>query len=367
MTLFARRFLLLAGLVLPRCDSPPGTALDAATDTPVDAVSQDGTDPALQLRPHAVNIVDAEAAREVREFMLGRGAVLPVGTRAFLARFEDRYDFLYIFTDGPVEGAAAAAKFSVARRPLIPGLGLSRAATEARYPQGRLRAVIGVVFNAVGNGPTLHETLHYWGMFLDPRFGFGRDRDTNFGAHWGLAAVAGQLGGFDGTTVRCVTPPTAMPPCAPDADGLLRLSAASFGPNANGGDGRPFAPLELYLMGLLPRAEVPSPITVWEGGHFVSRDMATGRMTFEVRSTRTVSLDEIVALHGERPPAPPEDRAFRGAFVAFSEAPLSSARMDALERWAAIFGGDETSRSIYSFARATGDRATMDTRLAPPR
>jgi hypothetical protein len=319
----------------------------------------------LQLRPHAVNIVDAEAAREVREYMLGRASVLPAGARAFLAHFEDSYDFLYVFTDGPVEGATAAAKFSVARRPLLQGLGLSRAASDPRYPTGRLRGVVGVVLNAVGNGPTLHETLHYWGMFFDARFGFGRDRDTNFGPHWGLADVAGQLGGFDLGSVRCAAPPDAAPPCAPDPDGLLRMTAATFGPNANGGDARAYAPLELYLMGLLPREEVPSPITVWEGGHFVSRDPRTGRMLFEVRATRTVTLDAIVALHGERPPAPPEERAFRGAFVAFSEAPMPASRLDALERWAAIFGDDEPSRSLLSFARATGGRATMNTRLGP--
>ena len=71
------------------------------------------------------------------------------------------------------------------------------------------------------------------------------------------------------------------------------------------------------------------------------------------------------AVHGERPAAGPEDRAFRAAFVCFSDTPLSSARMDALERWAAIFGNDLSQPGLFSFESGTGGRATMSTRLGP--
>jgi hypothetical protein len=41
--------------------------------------------------------------------------------------------------------------------------------------------------------------------------------------------------------------------------------------------------------------------------------------------------------------------------------------MDALERWASIFGNDTPHNALLSFERATGGRATMSTRLGPAR
>lgn len=370
------RCALALALLQSACGAPPSqdtsdasvTLVDAPvapTDTPV--TPTDAAVPAgLQLRPHAVNIVDAAAAEEARQYILGRSPQLYVGARTFYEHFGDDYDFLYIFTDGPVATATTYARFTPVRRPAIPSVGLVRVYRDAQYgDHTRLRGAVGVQFTAAGNGPTIHETLHYWSVFLDARFGFGRDRDMAFGAHWGLAGVNGQHGGFDPATLRCATPADAMPPCQPDPDGVTRVSMASFGPTANGGDSRAFAPLELYLMGLVPRAEITSPVLVLDGGHFVMQDATTRRLQFEITGTHTVSINDIVAVHGERPPAAAEDRAFRGAFVSFSDTPLSADRMDALERWAAIFGGDVPGRGLLSFAAATGDRATMDTHLGP--
>ena len=365
--------LPLAALLLTACGDgapaaapAPDAASDVATDTASDRGPSDAAREGVQLRAHAANIVDAEAAAEVTRYVLSQSPELYRAAEVFYARFGDEYDFLYAFSDGPVEGATAAARFTVVRRPVIPGTGVVRATVNARYPAAapRLRGAIGINFNAVGNGPTLHETLHYWSMFLSPSFGFGRDRDQSFGAHWGVASVNGQHGGFDAATLRCVRPADAQPPgCTPDADGVTRVTVGTFGPNANGGDGRPFAPIELYLMGLVPRAEAGGPFVVLDGAHFVSNDAATRRMTFEITGAHAVSLDDIVRAHGERPPATDEERALRAAFVVFSAAPVSAARMDALERWAAIFGNDTPHASLYSFERATGGRATMSTRL----
>lgn len=375
------RTLLALGLALSALasgcsDAPPGEApagdgsvsndLPSADAPPDDVPTPEG----LQLRVHAVNIVDPEAAMEITRYVRGQSPELYRAAERFYQHFSDDYDFLYVFSDGPVEGATAAARFTPVRRPSIPGTGINRATTNTRYPASatRLRGAVGVNFNAVGNGPTLHETLHYWSMFLSSSFGFGRDRDQSFGAHWGVAGVFGQHGGFDPMTLRCKVPADAQPPgCMPDPDGITRVTMATFGPNANGGDSKPYAPIELYLMGLLPRAEVGGPFTVLDGAHYVSTDSATRRMTFEITGSHTVSMDDIVRTHGERSPAAPEDRAFRGAFVVFSEAPVSAQRMEALERWAAIFGNDTPHASLYSFERATGGRATMSTRLGRAR
>jgi hypothetical protein len=367
------RWLGVVAAVLGGCASPMVSNEDGASGSDASAdvgAGEGGASGEVQLRPHAVNIVDPEAAAEVAQYVRGDSRELYRAAASFYARFRDEYDFVYIFTDGPIESGGVSARFTLARRPAIEGTGITRASTNAMYPPEatKLRGVIGVNFNAVGNGPTLHETLHYWSMFLSPTFGFGRDRDQSFGAHWGVASVDGQHGGFDLSTAQCNNPAgAALPNCMPDPDGITRVTIGSFGPNANGGDSRPFAPIELYLMGLVPKAEAGGPFTVLDGAHFVSADPMTRRLTFEITGTHTVSLDDIVGVHGARPPAGPEDRAFRGAFVVFSAAPVSAQRMDALERWASIFGNDTMSAQLYSFERATGGRATLSTRLGAMR
>ncbi len=336
---------------------------DAAVDTgPV--VVPDG----VQLRDHAVNIVDPAAANEIRQYVLGQSPQLYVSVAKFYEHFADEYDFIYVFSDAPVPMATAFARYTPVRRAALPSVGLPRAFADARYgDHPHLRGAVGVNFTAAGNGPTLHETLHHWATFLDARFGFGRDRDQGFGAHWGVAGIYGQHGGFDPATVRCANPAGMAPPCMPDADGVTRVSTASFGPNANGGDSLAYAPIELYLMGLVPRAEVLASVLVFDGAHFVNQDAATRRMNFEITGTHTVTMDQIIGVHGERPPATAEERAFRAAFVSFSDTPLAADRMAALERWAAVFGNDATARGLLSFETATGGRATMSTRLGPVR
>jgi hypothetical protein len=309
--------------------APAGDAAVTVDDAPLPADAP--LPPGVQLRAHAVNIVDPEAAEEIVRYVRGQTPELYRGAEVFYRHFADSYDFLYVFSDGPVSEATASARFTPVRRPVIPGTGIARAVARPGYPMAatRLRGAVGHSLTTVGNGPTLHETLHYWSMFLNPSFGFGRDRDQNFGAHWGVAGIDGQHGGFDPTTVRCNSPAGASPPaCVADSDGVVRVTVDSFGPNANRGDSVPYAPIELYLMGLVPAAEGGGPFLVFDGAHFVSADSATRRMTFEVAGFHTVSMDQIVQAHGARAPATPEERSFRAAFVLFSAAPASAARMD---------------------------------------
>ena len=104
-------------------------------------------------------------------------------------------------------------------------------------------------------------------------------------SHWGVSSVAGQLGGFAPGTVTKVT-----------KNGKTYWEASSFfAHNAAGGNRVPYAPLELYLMGLAPPNVVP-PVTVFTGLQdvwFEAVDTsANGRVSWELRprfvATRTV-------------------------------------------------------------------------------
>jgi hypothetical protein len=111
------------------------------------------------------------------------------------------------------------------------------------------------------NGPSLHEFMHEWGA----RNAIPNTFDVSDTGHWGIASVAGQLGGFDPTTlqqdnagvfsasVRRIHP--TVDATTFQANECEKISAANlraFGKNANGGNSVPFANLELYTMGLLP-------------------------------------------------------------------------------------------------------------------
>lgn len=345
-----------------------GTPEAGADGASGDAASGDAAlPPGVQLTVHAANIVDPTAAMEVVTYLTADVTTpLTTSTASFYRHFADDYDFLFFFSDGPTPPPAsgfvtAAAELTV-NRPVISGIGANRAIRNPAYlaSSTRLRAVVGVNFNDSGNGPILHETAHYWGVELSPTFGFG---DGVGDSHWGWAGVNGQLGGFNQSTANCRVPATARPPaCTPESNGHLQLVVDRFSPIASPGDTIPYSPLELYLMGLVPAAEAGGPYLVLENGSLVGRD-PSGRMIIDGTGSHTVSVDQLVTTHGARAPATTAERAFRAAFVVFSAAPVSAARMAALENWAAIVGNDVMHPVLLSFERATGGRATMSTRL----
>lgn len=315
------------------------------------------------VREHVVNIVDPQAAEELRRVIApDQQGNLRVVSRAFFAAFADEYDFVYFFPDHEVPNGVAG-QFEHVRHPALPGTGIDGAYEEPGYGSAaRARGVVALNLHAVGNGPTLHETLHYWGVFLDrDRFGFGRDAETDFGPHWGVAGVNGQLGGFDPETLGCAEG-GEPPACAPGPDGRPRFTLGGFGPTTNGGDGVPYAPLELYLMGLVPAGEVPGPIPVLREAELLGYDQPTDTITMAAAGVELIEVEDIVARHGEVEPIPADARNFRAAFAVISAEPASAEVMDRAETWARIFSDALPSSFLFGFERATGGRATMDAR-----
>ena len=217
--------------------------------------------------------------------------------------------------------------------------------------------------------PFAHEFAHYYAVNLDAKFGFGRDVDTEFPGHWGMTSANGQLGGFDATTLRCETPVGAKPPnCTPTASGRYHYTVAPFFPNANNATNQPFGPIELYLMGLLPVAEVPSPIVRFEGADFPFESLqptSDGMFPIDATGLSDLAMSEIVARHGEVPALPADKRNFKAAVVLVTAAPAAQPLLDRVAEWAAIFGGEIVSPNPdwVSFAKLSGGRATMSCRV----
>ena len=137
----------------------------------------------------------------------------------------------------------------------------------------RLKQVItfGTLVNGTPfeSGPTLHETLHHWSMYLDSSFGFDEARQGT----GGYASANGLHGGFaqqhrgvqrqrpeaDGLDFESGVPAHCGPADEHPAGALLALLR-------RGHHQLSYSPItELYLMGLVPSSQVVSPLWVAMG------------------------------------------------------------------------------------------------------
>lgn len=344
---------------VPRATRPEAAAPPARKVDPCEPSGAPGV--------YAASVADPVAHRQVSAILrnLAQGdekVELETALDAFYATHGDDYDFLYLFV--PDENFSIRGRYLPVAERVVMTLGVfRRGLTSVASRRPRLRAVIVLALNPRGiGGPTLHETMHHWGQYLGliaPSLGLSAF------PHWGEVGVRGQLGGFDPTRLRCLAPAGAGPPdCERAPDGRFQVIVPPFGKVANGGDGVPYAPLELYLMGLVPAAEVPVlPILVEP--RLDPRSGGAAYHLYDVAGVRMLTVAEIVtAMKGERPEATANDRALRGGFVLVTPAVAVPADLERIATWARRFGAVE-SAPWFSFCAATGGRATMRTDLTP--
>ncbi|MCB9603866.1 MAG: hypothetical protein H6720_26395 [Sandaracinus sp.] len=346
-----------AGVPPSPADDAGTMAEDAARPTPNDrfdctATGTPGT--------YAVAVDHPGGPATVASFLEGATPSLVPIVSTFVAVHPGDYDFVYLLTEAPVSAGAAVGRFYPVHHEDLPEIGLPGVATHPEYASlPSLRGVVALQLGATQtNGPTLHESLHAWGVFLDPSLRFGRDEETSFFSHWGVSGVNGQLGGFDPATLRCTAPSSTA------TDTCTEARVAGFGPTANGGDTVPYAPFELYLMGLLPAAQVPS-VPLLEGARFVSYDEPSDEIVFSLSGgiTQRSAQDVVRTMGGERPPM--GDRVLRGAMVLVTDGAPSASALARAQSWARVLGNVDASPYLLSFCEATGGRARMDTAIGP--
>jgi hypothetical protein len=141
----------------------------------------------------------------------------------------------------------------------------------------------------------------------------------------------------------------------------------AFGPNTNGYWDAAYAPLELYLMGLAPPAEVPATFQLLTDADLVSYSDDLATAVVEASGISTISFADIIARHGTMTLLPSSARHFTSAFVVLSSAPVAESVLSEVAHWAAVFAGRETVTGWKSFDGYTGGRASMSTTLGPRR
>lgn len=209
---------------------------------------------------------------------------------------------------------------------------------------GRLKSVI---YHSFGSMAIFdHEVAHTWGVGIGSSLGLIKEGTATQG-HWHeMSDIGGQLGAyhFDGGLVGHF---------ADNGDGTWRLI-----PNT---EIEPYAPLELYIMGLIPPEEVP-PI------HFLESPNLSDPKRITAASVHTIAIDDIIAAEGGRrvPAYPDTQTAFDLAFIVTQDGPYN----EAAYAYFSLISHDLMSKgpprphsSLAPFHWATGGRATLNTRL----
>ncbi|MEM7028038.1 MAG: hypothetical protein AAF629_00495 [Chloroflexota bacterium] len=317
-------------------DVPLGLVSTEAVQTPIQ-VHDD-----VQVTSHLVNLVHPIRALEVKQ-----ANNLQDVSQQFYQHFEDGYDFLIFFPEGPAPGAPFGRFFMTKNE--TQNIGVTLFDNTSSYGSaGKLQGAIFMFFGV--NGPTLHEVSHKWAARGLSNLGFHQCIGSG---HWGPVGVGkGQLGGFDNASL------------VDNGNGTYTVD--SFGQFANGGDSVDYVPLENYLGGFIAASSVPN-ISVPVNVDCNSFDYSvSGKVTFAAGGMNTVSITDIQnELGGPRiPDVVSSQKAFTAALVLVTEQKATASEMAFFNNWSTRFGAETGDGFIKSFQEGTGNLATMDTRIA---
>ena len=133
----------------------------------------------------------------------------------------------------------------------------------------------------IREGPVLHEIMHRWTNFVVP---------PSYGGHWGFSSANGVLGGFDIEDLV--------------EHGGGRYSAGHVSVAGAAANITPYAPIELYLAGLVPAEEVPDIWSAADGEFLYDNGVPDyderGYPMFTANSVSTYTIEDIIAEHGPR-------------------------------------------------------------------
>jgi hypothetical protein len=284
-----------------------GLEFDAANadDVPTQLIEEDG----MLLIPGSDFTVRIHRTRRVAELNVSRMQLAEWYAQPFRAWsieasnrlyevFADDFDFIvFVPASAGQHVALEHDGESVRVRNDIEGLGLPIYDTSGVYgSSGRLQSTIllGGIQHIV-EGPSLRELGKRWGNALVPSSHIG---------YFGFSDVGGQLGGCSPDQITLVDPGIWW--C--DFNGTQNWSPSGASQND-----RPYARLELYLMGLVGPEGVPS-ITFAKNGEWLDADhgLFTGTL-------QTVELEHLRAKHGARTPeSAAAQKQFRTLFVVVS-------------------------------------------------
>lgn len=311
--------------------------------------------------PHAILGVNACATRSAFFITDSKGEIFPgypvtpivcgetIFPKAYqklYSHFPDVFDFIVVVPASDLFEPTSFARrvpYCMMVKNSVQHIGLPIFDESANYGSaGRLKAVI---YHSFGNADVLdHEQGHMWGV----RAGFSTGlvdglagADQRYG-HWlEHCDIDGKMSGYVGSK-RLVAA----------GEGTWRLRDQSATSEL-------FSPLELYIMGLIPPADVP-PIHILHNPNYTDPNHVT------CRSYTTVTIADIMSAEGGgRVPAYPNAQtAFQCAFVFVSDQSFTEAEFAFGSILAEYYASDlPGSLHVMPFETAVGKRATLEAAL----
>lgn len=277
--------------------------------------------------------------------------------REIYNRFEDDFDFLICNLNerdygSPTKISYGGVNSAVSNKVTGIGLDITDIADSYGSSNGRLKATIQLVNNAITNTPLLHEIAHTFANFAIDSVGFEGIGLTEkaLRAHFGFTGgnTAGQLGGFVQSSLK------------ENIDGATnKYSVSAFGQIANGGNRVPYNEFELYLMGLIPLNDV-KPFDVFRG---IQNTIQTENTTTFTANSRTTYNKELIEkkLGARVPSSSVSQKDFNALFIVLTPRPLTSTEIDQYDSEIikmTMKGDDGTN--LYNFWEATNGLGSLN-------
>lgn len=278
----------------------------------------------------------------------------------FYTKLNDSFDFVQLVYNVLIPeaiGVGAAASFSTVYDMDIEGLGLGR--TNYLHQYGNPKNLRGIVTTYSHNGlwAIYHELCHYWGALDIGQEGIATNGASGREyAHWGVSDVNGVLGGFKASTLERNVDGNSKKYKASSPDGGLydRFAPISISSNY-------YAPLELYMMGMIPKNEV-GPITVFKDVSGTTADNPLKNGVFYAESEEIVTIDDIINKYGERKPSYLDSKKnFRMATIVISSRQIYDKEWDTIVNCLKIIEAEKGSNGRLSFKEATGGKGSIIT------
>ncbi len=274
-------------------------------------------------------------------------------------KVSDSFDFIFIVCNSNQLTESFSGRHSTVKN-TIQGIGKSLFDNSAIYgSSGRLKG-INELKNRGGiysNGPFLHELCHYWGAInIGQEHGDANGHYYDYG-HWGISDVHGQLGGFDYATLETNVDGNPNKYKASSFWGQTEYNKKVF--LQAGTSNNVYAPLELYLMGLIPVSDVPD-IHIYKNVRAESNTASDG--IFYAESSETITMEKIIQDNGVRVPDwQDSQKSFRGLVVVLTEKKINDYEWGIIKQDVLLqeLQQDDNNPKKANFWEATGGRATI--------
>ena len=243
----------------------------------------------------------------------------------------------------------------------IEGIGKSLGTDQSFGSNSKLKAIshFGYI-DGIKHGPSLHELSHIWSNHIlktkitgcsPSDFKCDSLIDVSGGAHWNISNVTGHAGFYYGIkSLNC------------EKDTFKRVPIDCTPPGVDytvtrcGGNMWAYAPLELYLMGLISKDKVPD-IETYSG--FEKTDI---QGEFKIKNITHSTIEDIIKEFGERKPSfEDSQKEFRILTI------LITTRNPTNDEWTALrdqmqwltHEGTDDNPILFNFWEATGGRASL--------